>query len=262
VLPPLLLRLSETRTSDFQRARLLGSREVAMCWLQESTQLWSYPTFLLIPLMIIGGVECFIGCRAWRLLLGLNGAVLGFVGGAMFAAFVGVPLLIFVGALSGAVAGATLFSRANHVGGFVFVFGSMFSLTLLLAHLADAPPRMLMSLASAAGLAGGLAALTAWRPWLIAVTSVAGAQQIASAWRAHELVAETMPSQEAITASELSVFLALAAAGLILQFADAILFSRRSGHQTEAAARQPTSAVSSHEQSEFDREEALVCGRP
>ena len=53
-----------------------------MCWLQQSGQLWSYPTFVLIPLMVIGGIECFAGYRALRFLLGLNGAILGFAAGA------------------------------------------------------------------------------------------------------------------------------------------------------------------------------------
>jgi hypothetical protein len=105
-----------------------------MCWLQQSAQLWHYPTFLLVPLMVIACIECFAGYRAWRFLIGFNGAVLGFVGGAVLCVMAGAPMLVLVGAFVGTVAGAVLFAWVVPLGSFVFVLGSVVSLTMLLGH--------------------------------------------------------------------------------------------------------------------------------
>src|SRR5580765_2166008 len=113
-----------------ERLASFGGR-TQMCWLQQSGQLWSYPTFLLVPLMVIGAVECFAGYRAWRFLLGLNGAVLGFAAGAVLCMLLGAPMLILIGAVGGGVAGALLFAGLAPLGTFIFAFGSMASLTIL-----------------------------------------------------------------------------------------------------------------------------------
>ena len=200
-----------------------------MCWLQQSGQLWSYPTFLLIPLMVIGAIECFAGYRAWRFLLGVNGAVLGFAAGAVFSMLLGAPMLVLICAVGGGVAGGILFARVAPLGTFIFAFGSMASLTLLLTHIVGAPQRWIMPLAAAAGLAGAIAALTACRPFMVAIAAVAGAQQIASAWRAHQLPRGVLPLTDAMTVSESTAFVALATAGLLLQFAHFSCVSKKAG---------------------------------
>ena len=211
-----------------------------MCWLQQSAQLWSYPTFLLVPLMVIGCIECFAGYRAWRFLLGLNGAVLGFVAGAMLSMLLGAPILMLVGAVAGAVGGAALFVGIAPLGTFIFAFGSMASLTILLAQIGGAPPRWIMPLAGAAGVAGAAAALAGCRPFMIAIAAVAGAQQIAGAWRAHDLPRGTLPLPDAVTPSEAAAFIVLAAAGLLLQFAHVSRVSRKGSARSGVNSAQPT----------------------
>jgi hypothetical protein len=189
-----------------------------MCWLHHSARLWSYPTFLLLPLMSLACIECFAGYRAWRFLLGVNGAVLGFVGGALLSVLLGSPMLIFFTAIAGAVAGAFLFAGVVPVGSFVFAFGSAASLTMLLAQIAGAPASCIMPLAATAGLAGALAALAGCRPFMIALAAVAGAQQLASAWRAYHMSYGSLPLPNDVTSSESAAFIALTAIGLLLQF--------------------------------------------
>src|ERR1700758_3032560 len=106
-----------------------------MCWLQQSSQLWHYPTFLLFPLLLIASIECFAGYHAWRLLLGINGAVLGFVAGACLSVLLGNPVLLVVGAFGGAAVGAALFSLVVPLGSVVFAFATAASLTILLWRL-------------------------------------------------------------------------------------------------------------------------------
>jgi hypothetical protein len=190
-----------------------------MCWLQQSAQLWSYPTFLLVPLMVVAGIECFLGYRAWRFLLGVNGAVLGFIVGVMVAMTSGAPMLVLVGAVGGAVAGGVLFAAVLPVGSFVFAFGSAASLTILLARIAGAPPYCIMTGAFVAGVAGAVAVLAVGRPFMISIAAVAGAQQLASAWRAYHVPYGGFPLPDEVTMSESAAFIALAAMGLLLQFA-------------------------------------------
>ena len=192
-----------------------------MCWLQQSAQLWSYPTFLLVPLIVIACIECFAGYRAWRFLLVLNGAVLGFIGGAMLAVFSGAAMMLLIGAVAGAIAGGFLFACAVRLGSFVFAFGSVTSLTMILAHGARVPSEYVLPMAGAAGLAGALAATASCRPFMIAVAAIAGAQQVASAWHAYRVPYGSPPlAQDA--ASEPAVFIALAAIGLLVQCATSI----------------------------------------
>jgi hypothetical protein len=200
---------------------------MTMCWLQQSAQLWSYPTFVLVPLMVVGTIECFAGYRAWRFLLGLNGAVLGFVAGAMVSLLLGSPILVLVGGIGGGIAGAILFAGVAPVGTFIFTFGSIASLTILLAHIAGTPSRWIMPLAAGAGLAAATLALNRCRYLMIAVAAIAGAQQIASAWRAHQLPHGALPLPEIVTQSEAVAFIALAAVGLLVQFADVRLIAQK-----------------------------------
>ena len=190
-----------------------------MCWLHQSAQLWTYPTFLLVPLMGLALVECFAGYRAWRFLLGANGAILGFVGGAMVAVMSGSPVLVLVGAVGGAVAGAYVLATIAPLGSFVFAFGTATSLTMLLAELAGAPHYYAMPLGMAAGLAAAVAALTSCRRMMIAIAAIAGAQQLASAWNAYHFPYGSIPTPGQISGSELSAFVTLTALGLLLQYA-------------------------------------------
>ena len=207
-----------------------------MCWLQQSAQLWSYPTFLLIPLMLLACIECFAGYRAWRFLLAVNGAVLGFVGGAVVAVLCGAPMLVLIGAVAGAVAGGLLFAGLVPLGSFVFAFGSAASLTILLARLSGLPPYCITPLAAAAGIAAGLAALAVWRPFMITIAAVAGAQQLASAWYAHHVPYDSSPLPDSIAPSELAAFIALAASGLLIQFFTTLLLEPRRMRQHDDIA--------------------------
>lgn len=209
-----------------------------MCWLFQSAQFWSYPTFLLVPLMVVGGIECFFGYRAWRFLLGVNGAVVGIVAGAMLCMLLGAPLFILGGALGGGVAGAALFAKVRPLGTFIFAFGSTASLAMLLAHLVTAPPRVIVPLGLAAGLTGAAAALGGCRTFMISIAAIAGAQQIASAGRAYQLPRGSLPAPDFVTPSESMAFIGLACAGLLLQFVQLALFSKA----MEAKSREKNAA--------------------
>src|SRR5678815_5380970 len=118
---------------------------LVMCWLQQSAQLWSCPTFLLIPLMGIAAVECFVGFRAWRFLLAVNGIVLGFIAGASITMLLGAPMLVLIGALAGGIAGAFVFASVVPLGSTVFAFGSSASLALVLCRIAGVPSHSVLS---------------------------------------------------------------------------------------------------------------------
>lgn len=190
-----------------------------MCWLQHSAQLWSYPTFLLFPLAFIAAIECFAGYHAWRFLIGLNGGILGLAAGGMLGMVLGNSTLVLLGALVGAAAGGFLFAAIVPLGSFVFTLGSAASLAILLGEIIHIPLYWLMPAAIVGGLAAGIAALAACRPVMIAVAAVAGAQQMAGAWCAYHLPYDTTPLPDVIDPSELAAFLALTAAGLLIQFA-------------------------------------------
>ena len=190
-----------------------------MCWLQQSTQLWYYPTFLLYPLLVIACIECFAGYRAWRFLIGLNGGVLGFVVGAVLCMLLGVPMLVLLGAIAGAIAGVALFVGIVPLGSFVFSLGSAASLAIHLCRIGGIPVHWFMPIAASAGLAGAVAAQFVPRPAMIAIAAVAGAQQIAAAWHAYYLPGNSAPLQDVVVPSELAAFIILAAAGLLIQFA-------------------------------------------
>jgi hypothetical protein len=198
--------------------RLLCKGRIAMCWLQQSAQLWWYPTFLLIPLMALACVECFAGYHAWRFLIAVNGAMLGCVAAAMLGALTGSPSMILFGGLVGAVAGGLLFVSYVPLGSVVFAFASATSLIVLLTHVVGVPPPWTVPLAVAAGLAGALGALAVSRPCMIVIASVAGAQQIASAWCAYHMPYDVVPIPNVVDSSESAAFIALAAAGLLVQF--------------------------------------------
>lgn len=190
-----------------------------MCWLQQSAQLWHYPTFLLLPLMVIAGIECFAGYRAWRLLLGLNGAVLGFIAGVWLSVMLGQPMLALIGSFVGAGAGVALFTGVTPIGSFVFMFGSAASLAVLLGQFAGVPRHWLMPGGGIVGAVSVLAALAIRRPVMIGLAAIAGAQQMASAWHAYSLPYDSMPLPDVVDPSELAIFVALATAGLVVQFA-------------------------------------------
>jgi len=204
-----------------------------MFWLHPSAALWHYPTFLLPPLMVIGIIECFAGYHAWRFLLGLNGAVVGFIGGAMVCVLTGNPILLLVGAVVGAIVGAALFSGIVPVGSTVFAFGSLASLTIILGSMMAFPEGWRFPVAAVAGIGGAIAVLTARRPAMISIAAVAGAQQIASAWSAYWLPSNLIPVPDAVIPSEWTAFLLLSAAGLVIQFA---MSSQRHLGMQDAAA--------------------------
>jgi hypothetical protein len=196
---------------------LVRAREVRdVCWLLESAQLWSYPTFLLAPLMVVACIECVAGVSAWRFLLGLNGVVLGFVGGAILAVFCGAPAMLFIAAFAGAVAGGFLFAGAVRMGSFVFAFGSATSLTMILARGSAVPPNSVFPLAAAAGLAGAIAAAAGRSPFIIALTALAGAQQAVTAWHAYLLPAGSAPPTTHVPSDPAAV-IALAASGALVK---------------------------------------------
>ena len=190
-----------------------------MCWLQQSAQLWYCPTFLLYPLLVIAGIECFAGYYAWRFLIGVNGAVLGFVAGAVVGMMLGNPMLALLGAFAGAVGGAALFIGILPLGSFVFAFGSAASLAVLLGRVAGLPAVCYVLIAAIGGVACGLWALSAGRPAIIVLAAIAGAQQIAGVWQAYWLPVDSTPLPDVMAGSEWMIFLALAAAGLFIQFA-------------------------------------------
>lgn len=190
-----------------------------MCWLQQSAQLWHYPTFLLYPLLVIACIECFAGYRAWRFLIGFSGGVLGFVTGVVLCMLLGVPMLVLLGACAGAVTGVALFAGVVPLGSFVFILGSIASSVILFGRVVGAPPHPVMAIAAVAGLAGAVAAIAFCRPAIITVAAVAGAQQITSVWHAYSLPCDSIPSPDVVDPSEWSAFIVLATAGLLIQFA-------------------------------------------
>jgi hypothetical protein len=204
-----------------------------MCWLHQSAQLWTYPSFLLVPLMILGCIECFAGYRAWRFLLGVNGAVLGFAAGAMLGVTSGTVALVVIGALGGALMGAGLFAGIVPVGSCVFAFASAASLTSLVGHIAGSPVHLMVPIAVAAGLGGALAAILACRPFMIVLAAVAGAQQLASAWCAYYAPYDRAPLTDELTFSEFAGFMTLAAVGMLLQFSTSPAASALAAKQEE-----------------------------
>ena len=190
-----------------------------MCWLYQSAQLWHFPSFLLLPLMIVASIECFAGYLAWRFLLGLNGAVLGFVAGAMLCVLLGLSTLMLFGAVAGALVGAALLVIVVPLGSFVFAFGSAASLALLLGRTVWVPAQWLMPVAVSTGLVSAVAVLAGRRPVMITLAAVAGAQQTAGAWRAYFLPCDCPPVADTITASEWAGFITLTVAGLLVQLA-------------------------------------------
>jgi len=190
-----------------------------MCWLQQSAQLWYYPTFLLYPLAVIAIVECFAGYYAWRFLVGLNGAIAGFIGGAMLGAIVGGAMLALVGALLGALAGVALFAGIAPVGNFIFAFATVASFSIFLGRVTNLAPPPIMALAVIFGVGSALLAIALCRPAMIVIASLAGAQQIASAYSAYRLPYDLLPTPDILAPSELVAFLTLAVLGLSTQFA-------------------------------------------
>ena len=214
-----------------------------MCWLQQSVQLWFYPTFLLWPLIVIACVECFAGYHAWRLLIGLNGAIIGLVIGVMLCLLAGMPLLSPLGAFAGVIAGAALFAGIPPLGGWVFAWGSVTSLTLLLGRLGAVPVNWLYPIAASAGAAGAFAAMIMRRPAMIALTAVAGAQQMVAAWHARSFTSDAIPLPDDGDPTEWAAVIVLAAAGLLVQFT----ISRT------PAAHQPTRTAASPEVEHTER---------
>jgi hypothetical protein len=189
-----------------------------MCWLQQSAELWRYPTFLLWPLLLIACIECFAGYHAWRFLLGVNGTVLGFIAGAFLGVLTTMPLLMLLFALAGAVAGAALFANMVPLGSVVFAFGSTASLVILIGRIAGCPQGLHVSLALFAGILAAIATLTIRRPVMIVLAAIAGAQQIAVAWTAWRLPPDAIPLFNCVSPAEWKLFLVLAPLGLLIQF--------------------------------------------
>ena len=190
-----------------------------MCWLQQSAELWNYPTFLLYPLALVACVECFAGFHAWRLLLGLNGAVLGFLAGALVSMLLGASLLVLLGGLVGAMAGAYLFASMASMGSAVLAFSSVASFGILLGRIVGMPWAWYMPLAVIAGIAALVAVLMVPRLMIMTLAAVAGAQQIAAAWSALHLPYNAKPCPDTVIPAEWCLFLVLAAGGLIVQMA-------------------------------------------
>ena len=190
-----------------------------MCWLLQSAQLWHLPTFLLYPLLLLAALECFAGYHAWRFLLGFNGALVGLAGGLMCGMLVGVWPLVLLGMLIGALAGGYFFVSLVPLGSTVFAFGSVASFLILLGRLAGFPSAGCFPIALAAGIAAAVAVLLVRRPVMITVAALAGAQQITAAWSAYHLPAGTIPCPDLVTPTEWLLFAALAATGLLIQFA-------------------------------------------
>ena len=216
-----------------------------MCWLQQSAQLWYYPSFLLIILAAVAAIECFAGFCAWRFLIGLNGAVLGFIGGAIFGAMFGTPMMMLAGALAGAIAGAALFAGIVQVGTFVVASGSTASMTMLLTHLLHMPGRWALPLAAVAGLWGGVAALVCGRPVIIAIAAIAGAQQLHCACSTFLLPGDVIPIPDVMGSRDFVSILGLALAGLVVQLAT----MRRSG----SAAQEEQIIPAANRGSQFHR---------
>ena len=191
-----------------------------MCWLQQSAQLWHCPTFLLPPLILLACIECFAGYRAWRFLLGFNGYILGFVAGALLCAQLGgSPVLLLAGAFVGGFIGAASFAMIAPLGSFVFIACSLASLAVIFLRAAGMPPHWVALIAASAALSTAVAVRAFCRLATIIVAAIGGAQQIASAWCAYQLPADQVPVPDIMDPVEWSAFLALAAAGLIVQFA-------------------------------------------
>jgi len=189
-----------------------------MCWLQQSAALWHYPTFLLPPLLLIACLECFAGYHAWRFLVGLNGAILGFIAGVFLCMLSGAAIFVLIGALLGAIAGAALFTGIAPLGTTVFAFGSAASFIILVGRVAGCPPACYLPLACLAGIAAVVAALASPRPMIIALTALGGAQQIACAWCAYHLPYDAIPVPDVVIPSEWALFVIVAALGLLVQF--------------------------------------------
>jgi hypothetical protein len=190
-----------------------------MCWLHQSAELWHYPTFLLWPLLLVACIECFAGYHAWRFLLGLNGALLGFMCGAMVCMMLDASLLVLLGAFVGAGAGAVFFAGIVPLGSAVFAFGSVASFTILAGRAVGLPSACYLAIAAVAGIVVATAALKLGRPVMIAVAAVAGAQQIVAAWSAYRLPADSIPLPDTWIPSEWELLLALAFVGLLIQSA-------------------------------------------
>jgi hypothetical protein len=190
-----------------------------MCWLHQSAELWHYPTFLLWPLLLVACVECFAGYHAWRFLLGLNGALLGFLAGLLICVWTGSPVLAVLGALAAAAAGAVLFATCLPLGTSVVAFGSAASFAILVGHALALPSALFLSLAGVAGIVVAVAVWKFGRPVLIAIAAAAGAQQIVAAWSACHLPADLIPVSNTLVPSEWAITAALAALGLLIQFA-------------------------------------------
>jgi hypothetical protein len=190
-----------------------------MFWVQQSAQLWHYPVFLLPPLLILACIECFAGYRAWQFLIGVNGAILGFVCGAVICMLLGVPLLVLLGAVAGAFAGIALFLGVTPLGSFVFAFGSAASLAILVARIIGISSNWMMPIAVVAGLTGAVGVLAGRKPVMIVIAAIAGAQQIVSGWGAYFAPWDSVPVSGVVTPSEWVVFIILSSIGLCIQFA-------------------------------------------
>jgi len=190
-----------------------------MCWLLQSAELWHCPTFLLYPLALVAGIECFAGYHAWRFLLGFNGAIFGFIIGVVFSTLLGSWVFVLLGALVGAVAGAFFFASIVPLGSTVFVFTSMTSFMILVGRIGGWHREWYLPVAVITGIAMAVGALTVRRPVIITLAAAAGAQQIAAAWSAYHLPCDTVPCPDRLIPTEWWLFAVLAAGGLLVQWA-------------------------------------------
>jgi hypothetical protein len=134
----------------------------------------SFGLLAYVILVGIGLLNCFLGYRLFRLLLG----VWGFVGGVALAAIVLQsahvdPLVRTVGAILGGLICAVLVSALYLVG--VFLFGAGFGLLIASLLQQHTPATLAWPLILVLAAIGGVAALVLQRPLIMLFTAFGGA---------------------------------------------------------------------------------------
>jgi hypothetical protein len=214
-----------------------------VCWLQTAEHLRNYPHFLLAIMAIVGLLECFAGYRAWKFLLGLNGAVAGLFLGALASLLIH-PLLAPLGAIAGISTLTVICATVEPVGTFFFTAATGVSLMVVGHQLGLCPPDIMAPLAFAAGLLSWLAVRVLGRRATIALTATAGAQQLVSLAGAYARSFEAYqaePGPSALSNGEGLALILLIGAGLLLQ----LLTTRDAPAQLPASAPPPDAAPTS-----------------
>ncbi|MEI8196702.1 MAG: hypothetical protein WCI73_12460 [Phycisphaerae bacterium] len=190
-----------------------------MCWLFSTTDLWRYPRGVLLVLAVLALVECFAGFRAWRFLLGLNGAILGFCAGVFLGLATQSPILLPIVALAGLAGGASLFAMVEPVGMFVFAACTGISLACIWGGATHIPLAVVFPLAAVAGLLAALACGAVGRGVILILTAIAGAQQISNVAAAYLWSVDAPGNLRGMVGlREVGIFVVLAGAGLAVQY--------------------------------------------